>query len=269
MLDDDVNLRGPEANLAVGAIWSRLAPLGLRGPHLGGVFLQPTSARELCDGPRGIVDEAVGPFGRRMQLLLEARAVVGTPECTRLQRRILQRYAQHPYAGQTGQRWGYLRDDLIRYWRSYRVWRHWDVAADNGGWYLRNAKLGHSRLLTYASFLLSTFDREDEPTVEALLNVLPLTPLERILQIDESERASVFHDICRHYERFLSVVNDAEQRRQLEDVVATTPEQLLATAPEVFGEILSNADGLRLACCRLLLQRPSVAMERLLANVVF
>ena len=265
VLGDKTPLDSDEARDVARAAGDRLESLGLRRPQSSGVFVSPTSRRQLCDGPRGIVDEAVDVFGKRIQLLLEARAVLGSTACTQLQRDILLRYVDHPFAQRPGQRWNYLTDDLIRYWRSYRVWRHWDITETNGGWFVRNLKLRYSRLLTFASLLLACVtDIGDRRTVEALLALIPLTPLERIRRCEQQLGGHEFDTVCRLYEGFLQVANDAEHRMDLEGEKLVDPRAGLRNASPAFQKLVDDSDDLRAALWRLLRHLP----DDVLAGIV-
>ncbi len=242
----------------------------MREPQGGGVFAKPTSRQQLCDGPCGVVAEDVDIFGKRIQLLLEARPIFGANACTQLQRDILKRYAEHPFASRDGELWGYLTDDLIRYWRSYRVWRQWDITSGNGGWYLRNLKLRHSRLITYAALLLACVaDTTDEPSVESLLKFLQMTPLERIRHADQRFDAGGFDAICQHYDNFLAQINDATRRQAFENATPAIPQQALNSADDSFSGLLDNSDQLRIAIVKLLRALPDAKSDRILATLMF
>ncbi len=258
------------ASNAVSVVWQRLESLGLREPQGGGVFAKPTSRQQLCDGPRGVVAENVDIFGKRIQLLLEARPIFGGEECMQLQRDILQRYADHPFAHRADELWGYLTDDLIRYWRSYRVWRQWDIKTGNGGWYLRNLKLRHSRLVTYAALLLACVaDTIEKPSVESLLELLRLPPLERLHYVDQQLGVGAVAAVCQYYDSFLHQINDAAHRNAFEDATPSTPQQALDEADEQFAHLLDNSDQLRTALVRLILAVPNEHGDRILASLVF
>ena len=125
ILADDATSAATTRDQAMEEAWCRLESTGMQRPLSDGIFGRPTSRTELCDGPRGVVAEDMRTFGQRIHLLLEAHPIIGEPACRALQNAILNRYAHHPFTTRPGERWSYLRDDLIRYWRSYRVWRHW------------------------------------------------------------------------------------------------------------------------------------------------
>lgn len=269
VLEDGYPLATPEASQAVASTWDRLLPLGLRAPNLQGVFATPTSRAELCDGPRGIVDEAVAVFGKRIQILLEATPVYGAEPFESLQAQILERYRDHPFSERDGETWSYLTDDLIRYWRSYRVWRHWDLDSDNGGWFLRNLKLRHSRLLTYASVLLACSASESSAGEAAeLLTLLRRTPLERLWWLEQQSGGDNFERICRHYDRFLAEVTSPEVRDELESCRADSDAARME-APSAFTELMQNAEELRTALVALLRQLPEFEDDRALARLIF
>lgn len=270
VLHDEVAPDSQEATEAVHAIWRPLESLGLRPPKAGGIYRSPTSGHQLCSGRRGVVEESREIFGKRIQLLLEARSVLGQDACTALQRDILQRYAEHPFAARPGELWSYLTDDLIRYWRSYRVWRQWDTSPDNGGWYVRNLKLAHGRRLSYASLLLSCLRCAcpEVASVEPLLAFVGMTPLERLWSLDQEIGAGVFDGISGCYERYLHTMHDAQVRRKLGSCTPSSPQRALREAPEEFTDLLDNAEQLRAALVRLVRALAPADSDDRLASVI-
>ncbi len=254
----------------VSHIWNQLVSLGLEPPQGDGIFATPISRSELCDGPCGVVAEDVGIFGKRIHLLLESRSVFGDDTCRELQRTILTRYASHPFSSQKGEYWKYLTDDLIRYWRSYSVWRHWDMKTSAGGWYMRNAKLRHSRLLTYASLLLvCVVDEMEQPSIDSLLKRITQTPLERLQHIDEQFNADTIDEICFHYDAFLGSINDSTFRQRLETACPSSAQNALQEAPSGFIELLDNSDKLRAALVKIVQSLPDAACDRALQHLLF
>ena len=268
VLDDDTPLEGGDARRAVEATWQRLAPLGLSRPRSDGVFARPTSRQQLCDGPRGVVAEPVEVFGKRIHFLLEARDVLGSEAFSNLQREILDRYAGHPFQHRPGDRWSYLTDDLIRYWRSYRVWRNWDTRS--GSWYLRNVKLRHSRLVTYASLLFAcVLESEEDQGSDSLLEWIRLPPLERLYRVDQQLKVGVYDEIVDCYSRYLEVIHDADRRLALKQASVWDVNHPLRDAPAEFLELLDNSDRLRVALVRLLRGMPDSTFDQLLRGLVF
>ena len=269
VMSDDTELTSSISGDTVTEISRRCETLGLRSAQATGIFASPTSRSELCDGPRGIVNESMAVFGKRMQLLLEARPIFGINACRDLQSDILQRYLAHPFSSQSHEHWSYLTDDLIRYWRSYRVWRHWDIEPSNGGWYLRNLKLRNSRLLSYASLLLScaTANRE----LNSVLDVLSLTPLERLAQLEHRLEhrleTKTMKPICEAYDCFLRIVNDSESRRRLEDIQVDRAETAMQTATTKFEELLASSRSIQAALVTLLSRLPN--QQAILSNLLF
>ena len=265
ILSDDAELKDAVAGDAVTEISRRSEPLGLRSAQAAGIFATPTSRSELCDGPRGIVDESMSVFGKRMQLLLEARPIFGTDACRELQRDILRRYTKHPFANQPNELWNYLTDDLIRYWRSYRVWRHWDVAPGNGGWYLRNLKLRYSRLLSYASLLMSCSAANRE--LNSVLDVLSLTPLERLARLENHLEIDTMKPIYESYDCFLRIVSDSEIHHRLEGLQIDEAETAMQTAPLEFETLLGSSRSIQSALVTLLSRLPN--QQAILSSLLF
>lgn len=270
VLHDTIRLDSAEAESALETVFDVLGTFNLRRPKPDGVFVSPTSRSQLCDAPRGIVTEAMDVFGKRIQLLLEARPIFGPEACRRLQSEILMRYASHPFAQRRGEYWGYLVDDLMRFWHSYRVWRYWDVKQGIGGWYSRNIKLRFSRLMSCASLLLAcAVDSLEGPHVDSLLGWLELTPLERIVQVDERMNTGAAEAIIGYYDRFLLAISDPELRRVLTQASAASPQDALVNGPPIFNSLLDDADGLRSELVRLMLSFPESAKRELFARLLF
>src|SRR5207253_11441058 len=98
----------------------------------------------------GQVAEDLPTFGKRMQLLLDARPVFESAGFAALQASVLRCHAAGAHDCITPRIWSYLLNDLIRYYRSLRIRDAFNFSTSKGGWYVRAAKLGHSRVLLYA-----------------------------------------------------------------------------------------------------------------------
>lgn len=186
-------------------VWDLIEPVGLARPRGHGIFSEVTSPSELGDlSTRGVIDERVGPYGRRIQLLLDAQPVYGSESYADVLTSVLERFAD-PSPGRS--EWVYLLNESIRYFRSMCVSAQWEHREAAGAWRVRNGKLRHSRLLNYVGLLVSLGEasRQGVRDIAWLRERLKLTPLERVLAVADTESA---REVMATYERFLELLAD-------------------------------------------------------------
>jgi hypothetical protein len=244
VLADDVP-PGTQREQAMQTVWEVLQPLGLPQPKSTGIFASPTTVSELTDPATiGKVADDVAIFGKRMQMLLDVQPVFGEKAYTSVLDAVSRRYADADGR--------YLRNDLIRYYRSLCVQEQWTFGARGGGWFVRDIKTRNSRVLLYAGllFLLG----ESRNRLDWLRDRLQLTPLERIAAVYTANDDPLFMNIAAPYERFLTMMGNADVRAALGVAAPVDPEDV-RNAPQVYEILRANAESLATELVRFLLAR--------------
>ena len=185
------------------SVWDALRPLQIPAPLPDGIFAQPTSVGQLCDpARRGRIEEEPAVFGKRIQLLLDTQPVYGSEAYRDCVTSILDWYTGSPADGSSD--WTYMQNDLIRYYRSLCVACQWGDRDNPARRWERNAKLRHSRLISYAALLLLSVEASllRQPS-DWLMAQLTLTPLERLAAVYQRARQPGFARIMEAYDQFL------------------------------------------------------------------
>jgi len=158
-------------------LWRHLARHGWKPPGSTGIYSSAAVTPELVDvATLGQLDESRTTFGQRIQVLLDCQPVYNPDEFATLQRDVANRYA-------AAQCRGYLRNELIAYYRWLLNWHSHRDLKTPWKWRLRQVKLGHSRAIMHAGLLLHTLQWEAAPESAGFLKALQLTPLERVLEL--------------------------------------------------------------------------------------
>lgn len=213
----------PAAEALAARVYASFAGGPLKLPKAAGIFRSPIRASSLCDpAARGLLDESPSVFGKRIQCLLDARPLHGAAAFAALQRRILRWYAGPVHALEPQAQLTPLINDLQRYVHAYAAWQHYkcDRSADDG-WYLRQAKLRTSRVLTFAGLLLllgESSRRRDK--LEWLGAHLGLTPLERAHAVMTAYDPAAFDRVAKAYDAAHAQLADPLRRAEL---VAASP----------------------------------------------
>ena len=237
-------------------IAEELGALGFAAPGRSGVFGCMIGSHDIVHEIGG-EDDTNSNTTRRVLLLLESLPI-GTGEAyDRVRRQILNRYL-HDDRGLVRSSGPikvprFLLNDLTRYWRTVTVDFVYKQRAEAGKkWALRNTKLRMSRKLVFASGLLRCFfchlDPEAAAAREALRgpeydatkllaymeNELSQTPLELLARAVQRPAIPIAtaSKLFNSYDRFLSVLDDEEKRKRLEQMT----ESEMATSP-VWNEI--------------------------------
>ncbi|HIF00775.1 MAG TPA: hypothetical protein EYQ63_28170 [Fuerstia sp.] len=188
--DQQVTVSDEAAKTLFDEVWQRIDAAGLDAarPKSGGVFSQCVSWRALTDSAvRGIINEDVTTFGQRMQLLLDAQPLLHQQSFDQLQAQLLNWYVETRVSDlfeETGP-FGWLRQDVQRYWRSIRSRAYWLHADDVDKSTEVNVKLRSSRAVIMAAFLRAievaqSTAGETSVVIAALQRQLTTTPLERL-----------------------------------------------------------------------------------------
>lgn len=226
---------------AIDTVLRAITASGLRTPKAAGIYRAPVRVRELiAPAAIGSLVEPPEVFGKRIQVLLDARALHGPAEFDALRARIVEWYAHGFVAREPAKQWTYLLNDLVRYLHSYAAWQQYklDKTSDDG-WFLRHAKLRTSRVLTIASlmFLLGESSRFGAAKGEWLVERLAATPLERIVALFERYDDGRRDELLRTYDRTLALLGDSIVKRELVAASPATLDDLSRDVPPSFAEI--------------------------------
>lgn len=255
-LDAIVVTDGAAGHGAVERVYAALDGLPLRAPKSWGIYHAPVDLRDLlAPGVRGALDEAPAIFGKRFQFLLDTRPLYGHAAHASVRRRVLDWYAagDDPTRGQLTA----LVRDLQRYQHAYATWQaHKFERDDEDGWYLRQAKLGSTRLFGFAGLLLllgASSTRADK--LDWLAAHLDLTPFERIAAVMGASDVAAFSALAMHYEAVHRHLLGAGVRDEL---VAQSPRcaaELPRAWPSVYATLADHNRELRRLLTRFVLDR--------------
>ena len=221
VLDDRAEDVSEETAVALfNEVWRQIDAEGLDAarPKSGGVFSRCVSWRALTNpAVRGIVNEDVTNYGQRMQLLLDAQPVLHDDAFEELQAELLNWYLETRVSelfDEAGP-FGWLCQDVQRYWRSIWSRAYWLHADEDGKSMEVNVKLRSSRAAIVGAFLYAigvaqNAGGEVSEAVATLQGQLRSTPLERLTSGLSTQDAS---DLLISYQavwHFLSGANSAD-----------------------------------------------------------
>ena len=214
---------------------------GLKPPKADGIYRRTVHTPVLCQPAlRGSLEEPAEYFGKRMQLLLDARAVLGETAFAGAQRDVLAWYAGDTLARYPDAQWTLLINDLMRYLHAYAGWQQFKFShgADDG-WYLRQAKLRSSRVLTFAGLLLLLGASSTLGTgkFEWLAARLPLSPLARVALVMLPIDAAAFTRLLVDYEAVHALLATPAVRAQLVALGPPGGEAPTTAYPPLFATI--------------------------------
>ncbi|MEM9384711.1 MAG: hypothetical protein AAGA68_06600 [Pseudomonadota bacterium] len=207
---------GPDAvERAMAEVLKAIESVGLRAPKRGGFFRQVVRRAELLDPRRlGSLDESPQVYGKRLQCLLDARAVTQSDRFGCLRGEVLRWFtigqgASAPFA--------LLASELVRYRRSYVAYQTYDFAhGEDDSWRLRMVKLRSSRLVTVAGLLALVGESTTRADPIAFVEEhLELTALERLLLVMGQWKPATAERVARHYAIAHQAVADGSTRRGL------------------------------------------------------
>ena len=204
---------------AVDEIMAVISAAGLRLPKAHGIYRTPVAIDDLCRASSyGDLSESPEIFGKRMQILLDSRALYGAEGLREARRRILQWYWSASRWSGLDQGWEYLARDLIRYANAYSNWQIFKFArTTDDSWLLRQLKLRSSRYATWLGLWLPLLyaERAEMDSLEWLAAQLEATPLERIGACLSARAPEDFQLFLQRYEQILSVLQDGSCREAL------------------------------------------------------
>lgn len=232
-------------------IWQCLENLGLRLPKSWGIFADAASPSMLLDpSSLGDLNESRSIFGKRIQVLLDCQPLTNPENFSSLQKQILSWYATAFVSDGDDSQWRYLINDLVRYYKSYSAWHQFKLTVEHDdSWYIRNAKLGSSRLIMFAGLLLQLGSLSHHTTdkVNDLGHRLRQTPLERVVSIlgTSGLSGSQCEDFIKHYDTYFRVIANAEWREAMVHGAPVSIDDLPAPLIDGYREIHEANEKLR------------------------
>ena len=217
-----------------GSLLSRLDEICIKADliqvtrHLGipefsgdGQYLEHYSVHELTKALGTPEDDATNTFTARLLLLLESCPLLGEAVYDEIAGEVIQAYWRDYADHTTDFMPAFLANDILRLWRTfcvnYEARTEREPEEKKAKRKLKNYKLKHSRLLTCYSallYLLAVHDREKTVTPEYALQMVKLTPTERLELISghsDSERVKdLIATLLAQYDSFLQTTNIAE-----------------------------------------------------------
>jgi len=244
---------------AMQAVWDVLDPLGLPLPKSTGIYVTPASHSQICDhGTLGLIADDKNIFGKRMQVLLDAKPVYGKENFEVLVQGLLERYAAGFLIHDQKKEWVYLLNDLIRYLRSYCAWHQFDLTNDSiDSWHMRNAKLRNSRIPMFAALilLLGECSKEKKDKIGWLREHLLLTPIQRIEKVYALNNDERFNILLDAYEVFMTQMNSPEVRKILVEANPKSLAELREMDLPEYNELHANSNILIKELTRFVLDR--------------
>ena len=246
LVNDEAIHEPSRCQKAMQAVWDALEPLGLPLPKSSGIYVTPASHGQICDySTLGLIADDKNIFGKRMQVLLDAKPVYGEDNFQSLMQGLLERYAAGFLIHDQKKEWVYLLNDLIRYFRSYCAWHQFDLSNDPiDSWHMRNTKLRNSRIPMFAAliFLLGECSKEKKDKIGWLREHLLLTPMQRIEKVYQLNNDNGFNILLDAYEVFMQGMNSPEVRNVLVEANPKTLEDLQVMNFPVYDELHDNSD---------------------------
>ena len=204
---------------AVNEIMAFISAAGLRPPKAHGIYRTPVTTEDLCRASSyGDLSESPEIFGKRMQILLDSRALYGAEVLQDARRRILQWYWSASRWSGLDYGWEYLARDLIRYANAYTNWQTFKFERTiDDSWLLRQLKLRSSRYATWLGLWLPLVyaERAEINSLDWLAAQLEATPLERIGACLKVHAPADFKMFLQCYEQILSALQDGTCREAL------------------------------------------------------
>jgi hypothetical protein len=258
-----------EAQKIYEKVWELLKPLSLEPPKATGTFSSPTSEAQLCGKKNvGNSQEDMKVLAKRQLLLLETQPVYKPNECDKLTTALLDSYAEGYVKSEPHKEWGFLINDLVRYFRSICVNYQWDFNNEHGKWPIRNTKLRHSRLIMFSGllFLLGECSRA-EKKIDWMRERLKMTPLERIAHVYESVNDTNFFRIAGLYNTFLGYLSDQKVRDYFKQADEHSYEKRYEM--DYYPQLKANSDGLVAELLRFVFNCRGVWTERFFEYLIF
>ncbi len=246
LVDDEAVHDASRCQKAMQTVWDALEPLGLPLPKSTGIYVTPASHSQICDHDTlGLIADDKNIFGKRMQILLDAKPVYGEENFQILVQGLLERYAAGFLIYDQQKEWVYLLNDLIRYFRSYCAWHQFDLSNDPiDSWHMRNTKLRNSRIPMFAAMilLLGECSKEKKDKIGWLHEHLLLTPMQRIEKVYQLNNDEGFNILLDAYEIFMRRMNSSEVRKVLVEANPKSLVELRKIDLPDYNELHANSD---------------------------
>ena len=210
---------GVNDSLAVEQMMSRFEELylqtGFKVAKGSGIYRQPVTTNELLElARRGSLDESPGVFGKRIQMLLDARPLLNSHNFAILQKKVLDWYLpkiNHKTS------YTFFINELQRYFHSYASWQMFKFEqSEDDGWYLRQAKLRVTRVITIGAMMLLIGIAMHTGDAKIIRESLSRTPIERIIFAFSFYNE---HEMCSQlvavYETALQVLLNEDTRTEM------------------------------------------------------
>jgi predicted nucleotidyltransferase len=152
---------------------------------------------------------------RRMLFLLEATWLFNEKKIHSYRRQLIEKYIKEGITEHQISK--FFLNDIIRYYRTIATDFEYKVTEAGKSWGLRNIKLLFSRKLIYFSGILVAAETFNLPRVEKIdktIELLSLTPLERISKLSKHSPTEIFTI----YNRFLENIAQKKVRQSLDSV---------------------------------------------------
>ena len=246
-------------NESMQAVWEITEHLGLPGPKSSGIYSTPASYEQICDYKTlGYIEDDKNIFGKRLQLLLDARPVYGQEFFRHARFDLLKRYATGFLEYDQCKEWVYLLNDLLRYFRSYCGYHQFDLSSDSvDSWYMRNVKLRNSRIPMFAAllFLLGECSKEKKDKISWLNSRLDMTMLERLQYVYDKNMDDNFEIFLDAYEYFMKKLNNDEIRCKLVNATPGSLAELNHTSLPEYKDLHENSKKIISELTRFTLER--------------
>lgn len=152
---------------------------------------------------------------RRMLFLLEGTWLFNEERFHTYRKRLIEKYIKESITEhQIGK---FFLNDIIRYYRTIATDFEYKVSEARKSWGLRNIKLLFSRKLIYFSGILVVAETYNLPRIDKInktIELLNLTPLERIANLSKQEPEMIFNI----YNTFLEKIAQRDVRLSLDSV---------------------------------------------------
>ncbi|MSR16057.1 MAG: hypothetical protein EXR86_16210 [Gammaproteobacteria bacterium] len=221
ILREPGDIEGDMVNAALSVLMAVIEQSGLRAPKRDGIYRHAISVEALCESSSlGDLTESPEIFGKRMQLLLDSRAITGEKEFVSARQGVLEWYRSAGRRFSFEGEWDYLLRDLMRYAHSYWNWQLFKFDCSNDdSWFLRQAKLRSSRILTWFGLWVLVWGAAERGGEGSrwLAENLDRTPLERVELVMGEFCPEQFHELAVAYEAAFAALADPVVRRALLD----------------------------------------------------
>lgn len=228
-------------------VMSIIEQAGLKAPKSDGIYRRAHTLDALCTpAALGNLAELPELFGKRIQLLLDTKPLFGHCEFVIARQRVLEWYLSAGRMFEFEDDWDFLARDLTRYAHSYWNWQLFklDNTADDS-WFLRQAKLRSSRLLTWFGLWALLNGVGERGRGSTWLNEnLDCTPLERIALVFGKVAQPEFQQLLGAYENILASLADPVVRNVLLQQQPTYAGYSAGELPE-FDRIIAESNVIR------------------------